>query len=48
MPSKNDKCHCGHVRRTHVGNARNLLDRKGCAVTYCHCKAFHLEEEGGE
>jgi hypothetical protein len=44
MASKDDLCHCGHERSLHVGNARKLLDRKGCAVTFCHCPGFHLEQ----
>lgn len=44
MPSKDDLCQCGHRRHLHVGNARNILDRKGCAATYCHCKRFDLKE----
>lgn len=41
MPASEDKCAtCAHERHYHKGNARNLLDRKGCGVTYCHCKRF--------
>lgn len=38
---KDDLCKtCGHEQHHHVGNARNMLDRKGCGVTFCHCKKF--------
>lgn len=40
---KNDLCKCGHERHYHVGNARKITDRKGCAVTFCHCEKFDLE-----
>jgi hypothetical protein len=42
MASEKDVCQCGHERLYHKGNARNLLDRKGCGVTYCHCSEFDL------
>lgn len=36
-----DRCKgCNHEKHYHQGNARSLLDRKGCGVTYCHCKEF--------
>jgi hypothetical protein len=42
MASEKDVCQCGHERHLHIGNARNILDRKGCAITYCHCRKFDL------
>lgn len=35
-----DLCKCGHERLYHQGNARSLIDTKGCGVTYCHCSGF--------